>query len=119
MSKTILCVTYDPSVSGLLGIHIRNLGYDQINAPSAESAKTLVERASLVISDISRVRGYELYDYIQTNHPSTPIILLDGGCRDPERAPKAHVLPKPFDPDDLAKTVRRLLAEPLKPDGAA
>jgi two-component system response regulator YesN len=72
-------------------------------------------RVDLVIMDLSMplLDGDELMQRIRLKAPDTGIILLTGRLdyQLDQASPRTHVMRKPFDNVELARTVRELLAD--------
>src|SRR5207248_1107173 len=96
---------------------LRMLGYNVLEAFRADEAKRLIENTAinLVVSDIvlPDMSGCDFADWMRINSPSTQILLTSGYL--PEMTtigtPSSDLpfLSKPFDPQQLAETVRASL----------
>jgi DNA-binding NtrC family response regulator len=116
-TETILVVEDDISVRHVAVRTLRMLGYNVLEAFRADEAKRLVENTAinLVVSDIvlPDMSGCDFADWMRSNSPSTQILLTSGYL--PEMTtigtPSSDLpfLSKPFDPQQLAETVRASL----------
>jgi two-component system, cell cycle sensor histidine kinase and response regulator CckA len=116
-TETILVVEDDISVRHVAVRTLRMLGYNVLEAFRADEAKRLIECnvINLVVSDIvlPDMSGCDFADWMRTNSPSTQILLTSGYL--PEMTtigtPSSDLpfLSKPFDPQQLAETVRASL----------
>ena len=101
---------------------LRNSGYQVAFATSGETALKNIqhENVDLVLSDIHMpdLNGFELLDRILSKMPGTPVILMTGDAT-VESAVKAlrmgvyDYLKKPFEPEELLKTVENALQQKL------
>ena len=116
-TETILVVEDDISVRHVAVRTLRLLGYNVLEAFRADEAKRLIENTAinLVVSDIvlPDMSGCDFADWMRINSPSTQILLTSGYL--PEMTtigtPSSDLpfLSKPFDPQQLAETVRASL----------
>jgi two-component system, cell cycle sensor histidine kinase and response regulator CckA len=116
-TETILVVEDDINVRHVAVRTLRMLGYSVLEAFRADEAKRLIECnvINLVVSDIvlPDMSGCDFADWIRINSPSTQILLTSGYL--PEMTtigtPSSDLpfLSKPFDPQQLAETVRSSL----------
>jgi PAS domain S-box-containing protein len=116
-TETILVVEDDISVRHVTVRTLRLLGYNVLEAFRADEAKRLIENTAinLVVSDIvlPDMSGCDFADWMRINSPSTQILLTSGYL--PEMTtigtPSSDLpfLSKPFDPQQLAETVRASL----------
>src|SRR5438552_8567093 len=116
-NETILVVEDDISVRHVAVRTLRMLGYNVLEAFRADEAKRLIECnvINLVVSDIvlPDMSGCDFADWIRINCPATQILLTSGYL--PEMTtigtPSSDLpfLSKPFDPQQLAETVRASL----------
>jgi two-component system, cell cycle sensor histidine kinase and response regulator CckA len=116
-NETILVVEDDISVRHVTVRTLRMLGYNVLEAFRADEAKRLIENTAinLVVSDIvlPDMSGCDFADWMRSNSPSTQILLTSGYL--PEMTtigtPSSDLpfLSKPFDPQQLAETVRASL----------
>src|SRR5437588_6000057 len=116
-TETILVVEDDISVRPVAVRTLTLLGYNVLEAFRADEAKRLIENTAinLVVSDIvlPDMSGCDFADWMRINSPSTQILLTSGYL--PEMTPigtpscDLPFLSKPFDPQQLAETVRASL----------
>jgi DNA-binding response OmpR family regulator len=116
----LLLVEDDDSLRRILARHLRGLGYDIHEAPSAETARDALAaglRPSLVLLDLNLpgdtgwdlLRGPELADA-----GSPPVVITSATTVSPRRLAEFQVagyLPKPFPLETLVATVDRLLGQ--------
>lgn len=115
----ILVVDDDADMLRLITMRLRAAGYLVDTADSAENALNLlaIERPQLVLSDVRLPGkdGLELFEEIQKNHPSLPVILLTahGTIPDAVEATSKGVfsyLTKPFDGKELLDKIQQALS---------
>jgi CheY-like chemotaxis protein len=102
----------------LLSRALSFMGYDVGVAGNGLEAMTLFLTSSydLLITDLQMplMNGLELSRLVKEQYPKTPVILVTGFCDD-KLFEKANmncfdaVIPKPFNLDEIEKTVQKLL----------
>lgn len=116
--ETVLVVEDDRSVRHVTVRTLRLLGYKVIEAMRADEAKRHIaqrpEAIDLVVSDIvlPDLSGRDFAKWTRAHSPRTQIVFISGYLPDVRSAGEnSHhfYLPKPFDPGQLAITVRRVL----------
>jgi two-component system, cell cycle sensor histidine kinase and response regulator CckA len=115
-TETILVVEDDISVRHVAVRTLRMLGYNVLEAFRADEAKRLLQCnvVNLLVSDVvlPDMSGCDFADWTRTNSPSTQILLTSGYLPEITLDTPASDLPflsKPFDPEQLAETVRASL----------
>jgi CheY-like chemotaxis protein len=115
-SETILVVEDDISVRHVAVRTLRMLGYNVLEAFRADEAKRLIKdnAINLVVSDVvlPDMSGCDFADWMRLNCPSTQILLTSGYLPETTIGRPSIDLPflsKPFDPQQLAETVRASL----------
>jgi nitrogen-specific signal transduction histidine kinase len=116
--ETVLVVEDDLSVRHVTVRTLRLLGYNVVEAIRADEAKRYItenpEAIDLVVSDIvlPDISGRDFAKWTRAHSPRTQVVLISGylpyvtpGGEDSYPA----CLPKPFDPEQLATTVRSAL----------
>ncbi|MGE4049402.1 MAG: response regulator, partial [Acetobacteraceae bacterium] len=115
----LLVVDDDPNVRIVTAGLLRDLGYDVIEAASAETAYALAstERLDLIITDVMMARsdGLQLASRLRAEQPSVPILFVTGRADLPELKGEA-VLQKPFTRAELAAAVLRKLRRDMGTD---
>lgn len=95
----------------VLSAMLRDEGYAVHTAADGEAALRLIdeERPGLIISDgmMPQVSGVELLRRLRDAGRQIPVILMSAGYRE-RNLPEVHVVPKPFDFDELIPLVRQL-----------
>jgi two-component system NtrC family sensor kinase len=120
--KRVLVAEDDPLVRGMLERMLVELGYEVRTARHGAEALDLAIASEvpfdLVITDVRmpRVGGPELGRRLEQRWPGLPILYISGyDIEGPAGADASHrrsaFLRKPFDPDELARRVARLLGE--------
>ena len=125
MSDTILLVDDEPRIRRIVAMALGDRGYDVLTAPSAEEARTIMERERVdaVVTDLQLPgrSGLELLSDLRRTRRDLPVILITafGTVESAVEALKAgaydYVL-KPFGVDELEVLVERALAS--RPAGA-
>lgn len=121
-SPTVLVVEDDPTIAGLIGAVLRREGLVTVVAPDGRSALDHLARqapAAAVLLDVMlpHRNGFAIAEAIRADPRwcSVPLGMLTAHAR-PEDLEKARALGiaeylvKPFHPQALASTLRRLLA---------
>jgi two-component system cell cycle sensor histidine kinase/response regulator CckA len=115
-TETILVVEDDISVRHVAVRTLRMLGYNVLEAFRADEAKRLIQCniVNLVVSDVvlPDMSGCDFAHWTRTNSPSTQILLTSGYLPEITLDTPASDLPflsKPFDPEQLAESVRASL----------
>jgi two-component system, cell cycle sensor histidine kinase and response regulator CckA len=115
-TETILVVEDDISVRHVAVRTLRMLGYNVLEAFRADEAKRLIQCniVNLVVSDVvlPDMSGCDFADWTRNNSPSTQILLTSGYLPEITLDTPASDLPflsKPFDPEQLAESVRASL----------
>jgi two-component system cell cycle sensor histidine kinase/response regulator CckA len=116
--ETVLVVEDDLSVRHVTVRTLRLLGYNVVEAMRADEAKRCIiehpEAIDLVVSDVvlPDISGHDFAKWTRAHSPRTQVVLISGylpyvtpGGEDSYPA----CLPKPFDPEQLATTVRSAL----------
>ena len=116
--ETVLVVEDDLSVRHVTVRTLRLLGYNVVEAMRADEAKRCItdhpEVIDLVLSDIvlPDISGRDFAKWTRAHSPRTQVVLISGylpyvTSGDEDSYPAC--LPKPFDPEQLATTVRSAL----------
>ena len=116
--ETVLVVEDDLSVRHVTVRTLRLLGYNVVEAIRADEAKRCItenpEAIDLVVSDIvlPDISGRDFAKWTRAHSPRTQVIFISGylpyvTSGDEDSYPAC--LPKPFDPEQLATTVRSAL----------
>ena len=117
----ILVVDDEPDVTDLVAAILRPSGFEvqTVHGGRAALEQLAAEPYDLVICDLvmPEVDGLAIYRAIQKQGESRPLILFLSGYHDAAgyesflREANVPTAPKPFDVDDLRRTVKRLLGE--------
>ena len=116
--KTILVIDDEPSVTGALGIILREAGYEVLIADRVAKAMSILSSRSfdLVITDLRLAdgTGIDLITHIKKNTPDTEVILMTayGSVEITIEAIKLgayYYLEKPLPPDRVLTLVERAL----------
>lgn len=119
-TETILLVEDEPSLLGMLCIHLRRAGYNVLPAPNAQVAIELATQNAtairLLISDVIMpgMNGRELAGRVEAIVPNVPILLMSGYTADiidwqHKVGKRVSFLQKPFVASALMKMVREVL----------
>lgn len=125
MSIRVLVVEDSPAMRAFVRAALEDGGLEVTEAANGFEALRLLPREhyDLVVTDINMpdIHGLELISFMRKSdvHRATPVIIVstEGAQRDRERgiALGANAyLTKPFDPEALRATARRLLDETAK-----
>lgn len=120
MAKSILIVDDSASVRQVVGISLRNAGYDVIEGVDGKDALTKLtgQKVHLIISDVNmpNMDGISLVKAVKQlpAYKFTPIVMLTTESQDEkkrqgqEAGAKAWVV-KPFKPEQLLGVVQKLV----------
>jgi two-component system, chemotaxis family, chemotaxis protein CheY len=120
MGKTILVVDDSASLRQVVGIALRNAGYDVIEASDGRDAllKLTGQKVHLMISDVNmpNMDGIAFVKNVKQNpaYKFTPVVMLTTESADSKKAEgqaagaKAWVV-KPFKPEQLLGVVQKLV----------
>lgn len=121
--RTLLIVDDEPDLRSPLVYEFESLGCRALEASNGKEAFELVQttKIDVVISDIRMPGGdgIELLKNIKEFHHQCPLVMLITGYSDLSREEVYHlgaemILPKPFDLDEIALTVAKVLTDPAK-----
>lgn len=118
--KKILIVEDNPKVQKLSIERIKSLGFDTVQASSADEAYQMLQdglEVDLVFSDLvmpGDMTGYDLAAKIEVEFPHLKVLLTSGYASDVITGAMAHdkpydILHKPYHMADLAKQLQSLL----------
>lgn len=125
--ETIFLVEDEPALRGVAAKVLRNYGYHVITAISgAEALKAWPEhadRVDLLLTDMvmpDGVSGRELAQQLRATKPELKVLFSSGYStelvgRDALLQDGKNFLPKPYNPDKLARTVRKCLDNAAAP----
>jgi two-component system chemotaxis response regulator CheY len=119
MSKRILTIDDSKTMRDMLMLTLAEAGFDVLQAVDGQDGLDVLanEQVDVVITDINmpRMDGYEVIRQLRRNpdHKTTPILVLttesEGDKRNLAReAGATGWMVKPFDPDRLVETVRKV-----------
>jgi CheY-like chemotaxis protein len=118
-TETILLVEDEQLVRDLVCRVLENAGYRVLSASRPSEAERLLEQehgVDLLVTDVvmPEMSGYELAARVSGSHPEMRMLFISGNAH-VEAWPASidgELLQKPFAPDQLARTVRRVLDGP-------
>jgi len=119
MSKRILTIDDSKTMRDMLMLTLAEAGFDVLQAVDGQDGLDVLvnERVDVVITDINmpRMDGYEVIRQLRSNpsHKTTPILVLTTESEADKRnlareAGATGWMVKPFDPDRLVETVRKV-----------
>jgi signal transduction histidine kinase/CheY-like chemotaxis protein len=119
-AKTLLLVEDNPEVADMKAVLLQEYGYRVKIATGVEEALSLVtsgEPIDIVVSDIvmpGKLNGIDLARALRTRFPQLPVLLTTGYSAAARNASQEGfvILPKPYRPDSLQRTIRDLLKPP-------
>ena len=115
----VLIVDDEPAIRAVLGEYLRECGFHTHLAGDAAEAIALITTGAaidLIFSDVrmpGALDGYGLAHWIMDNRPDLPIILATGDLGKANAAAQIctiECLPKPYDFDVAARTIRETIA---------
>jgi CheY-like chemotaxis protein len=118
-TETILVLEDDIGVRHISVRVLRSLGYRVIEAGSGDDAQRLISEHTgphidLLLTDVvmPQMSGRHFADWLRKLSPGTKIVFVSGYLDESHRAAEQSgmfFLPKPFDPEQLAGTIRHVL----------
>lgn len=123
----VLVVEDEDVLSEMIAALVDDLGYESVVAASGQDALALLkasaEPPALIISDIMmpKMSGVELMRVVRddTQFAHVPIILMSAGGRPANIQGANYFLHKPFNIDQLADLIDRLVREHFDQHGGA
>jgi len=114
----ILIVDDEENVRKILGIQLRRLGHDTLEAPDGPEALDLLEKTNVqaVVTDLKmpKMDGLELLQKIRKTYPQIPVIMItahgtiDTAVEAMKRGAFDYVT-KPFNQDEFYKIIERAI----------
>src|SRR5688572_17610870 len=113
-AATVLVVEDDPSLRMLCRVNLELEGYHVLEAETIGRAEEHLrnDRIDVLLLDlhVGERHGLELLPLLRENYPSIGVCLLSGTSEvdPPKQEGIDHFIRKPFDLDELSRTVRTL-----------
>jgi CheY-like chemotaxis protein len=113
-ASCILVVEDHASARGFIAGHLREAGYEVLEAGSGEEAIDLLRTTdhppiSLVFTDVQlggSVTGWDVAEAFRKAHPEIPVIYTSGLTQSRNRqVPRSTFLHKPYLPSDIVKLI--------------
>ena len=118
---TVLIVDDDAAIRLLVRVNLELEGHRVLDASHLQEARTLLggEQVDVVLLDlhIGNERGLDLLAELRRERPEVAVALLTGSpqARSPEEEAKADaMISKPFEIEELGRTVRRLAERSIR-----
>jgi CheY-like chemotaxis protein len=120
-TETILVLEDDISVRHISVRVLRKLGYEVIEAANGDDAQRMItesagQKIHLLLTDVvmPQMSGRYFADWLKKISPHTKVVFVSGYLADSlhpgDRIDNGmFFLPKPFDPEQLATTIRQAL----------
>jgi PAS domain S-box-containing protein len=120
-TESIMVLEDDVSVRHISVRILRNLGYEVIEAANCDDAQRLIieridQAVHLLLTDMvmPQMSGRDFANWLRKASPKTKVVFVSGyleeSIKPGERIENGmFFLPKPFDPEELATTIRRAL----------
>ena len=120
-TETILVLEDEISVRHVSIRILRSLGYNVIEAANGDDAQRLINQSAgqhidLLLTDVvmPQMSGRFFADWLRKLRPRTKVLFVSGYLSESLNAGDkidrdTYFLPKPFDPEQLAQTIRRVL----------
>ena len=119
MAKRIMTIDDSKTIRDMLMLTLSDAGFDVLQAVDGQDGLDVLgdDRVDVIITDINmpRMDGYEVIRQLRKNpvHKSTPILVLTTECDVDKRnlardAGATGWMVKPFDPERLIATVRKV-----------
>jgi CheY-like chemotaxis protein len=120
-SPSILVVEDEVLIRSVVGLYLRDCGFQVVEAGNADEAIRVLESGmavDVVFSDINMpgsMDGFGLAQWLRRERPGLPLILTSGSAwkvREPgELREHRPFLAKPYDHGELERQIRAMLAE--------
>ena len=118
---TVLIVDDDAAIRLLVRVNLELEGHRVLDASHLQEARTLLgdEQVDVVLLDlhIGNERGLDLLAELRRERPEVAVALLTGSpqARSPKEEAKADaMISKPFEIEELGRTVRRLAERSIR-----
>lgn len=113
--NTVLVVEDEALVRMMIVETLRDSGFSVLEAGDAAEAQEILGRSQvdLLVTDLNMpgIDGRALIAHARERQPNLPAVLMTGAApRDGAVEAGIEVIGKPFSPEDLPNTLRRLLA---------
>jgi len=113
---SIMIVEDEPLIRFNLADFFEEAGFIVFEAEHADEAIAVMRRQPgirIVVTDVNMpgsMDGLKLAHYISDRYPPTLLFVTSGAVNptDADLPPDSHFLPKPFDPNNLLRTIERL-----------
>jgi len=116
----VLVVEDDPALRRTLGLIVRGLGYEALEATDGKQALEMIVRGDavdLVLSDVimPKMGGYELFEKAKGVRPSLPFLFSSGYAKDSPPSTwlqegEVAFISKPYSASELAAAVVKVLS---------
>jgi DNA-binding response OmpR family regulator len=116
----ILVVEDEVLIRNVVAAYLRDCGFDAIEANGADEAIRVLQadvRVDIVFSDVNMpgsMDGFGLAQWVRRERPGLQIMLTSGAARTAKEAgdlrAQGPFLAKPYDPAELERRIRSLLA---------
>ena len=127
--EVVLLVEDEEEVRTITAGHLRELGYQVLDAADGAAALRLLRRDSgrvdLLVTDVGLsggMNGRQMADAARERHPGLPVLFITGyagGALEGQLAPGMEVVGKPFTLDALAAKVRGMVRGGKRPGSGA
>ena len=111
--ERVLVAEDEPVVRDIVGSLLRDLGYDIVEAASAEEALLTAtdQRVDLVLADVDLpdMSGRDLAERLAHQSPATRVLFMSGFAEDLENRGSGAFLQKPFTGATLGRKIRDVL----------
>jgi CheY-like chemotaxis protein len=117
--QTVIIADDEPCIRALIGLVLKRQGYTVLEAQDGATALALAERQGgpidLLLTDLRmpRMSGPALAERLKQLCPALKVVYMSGNGIDPPPGPapdrQVPILDKPFSPERLIATVRRVL----------
>jgi two-component system cell cycle sensor histidine kinase/response regulator CckA len=115
-TETVLVLEDDVSVRHLSVRVLRSLGYRVIEAASGDDAQRLIrshgdQEIHLLLTDVvmPQMSGRHFADWLRKESPLTKLVFVSGYLDESHTDDGMFFLPKPFDSEQLAQTIRQAI----------
>jgi two-component system, response regulator PdtaR len=123
-AQSVLVIEDETILRMMTAEHLRTKGYRVIEAATADEAVAILlsgEPADIVFSDVQlpgSMSGLSLAIWIRKRFPAMQVILTSGSSAVAERFQAGEFvpfIPKPYDPDEVARRILFILSNPSQP----
>ncbi|MDA9408526.1 response regulator transcription factor [Bradyrhizobium sp. CCBAU 45384] len=111
---SVLLIEDDPLIREFVVEALREAGYHVIHASNGEEALAWCKRrvADVLVTDVTlpgQIDGWQIAERYREQDPELPVIYATGfSPTTPRPVPGSRIVKKPFNPEELVRTIREI-----------